>query len=281
MSTEPLRTDLLLDPFGASWAGLRHTAEQAVDAGFDGLWTWDHLSGRVHRSSHVLECWTTLTALAVAVPGVVLGPLVLNVGSRHPGVLAQMAATLQEVSGGRLVLGLGAGGGSATPYVAEQEALGMPRLADPARRRQVEEVVTVLRALWQGRSTTFAGQHVTLSEHEGFLVPDPPPPIVIAGFGPKMAEVAGRVGDGFNTRADHPDLERLCTIARDAHAAAGGDPDRYLVTAFGPLSHRLVDLGSELRARLVELGVARLVLTTKVGRGADGAIAEAGDLLRG
>ena len=97
-----MQVDLLLDPFGARWADVRDAASAAIDAGFAGIWTYDHLDGRVYDAPFVLECWTVLSALAVAAPGVVLGPLVLNVQNRHPGVLATMAATLQEVSGGRL-----------------------------------------------------------------------------------------------------------------------------------------------------------------------------------
>jgi alkanesulfonate monooxygenase SsuD/methylene tetrahydromethanopterin reductase-like flavin-dependent oxidoreductase (luciferase family) len=273
-----VKTDVLIDPFGARWQDVLDVASTAADGGFQGVWTWDHLSGVVHGAPHVLECWTTLTAIAASVPNVVVGPLVLNVGSRHPGVLAQMAATLQDVSGGRLVLGVGAGGGANTPYVAEQRALGMPQLADPVRRRQVEEVVGVLRQAWTGTIEPTTTEHLALDGGSGFLQPDPPPPIVIAGFGPKMAEVAGRVGDGFNAPASSPRLEALCEIARAAHAAAGGDVDRYLVTAFAPLARRWCEAGSDDRERLESLGVHRLVLTVDAGDGV-AAVREAGRML--
>jgi alkanesulfonate monooxygenase SsuD/methylene tetrahydromethanopterin reductase-like flavin-dependent oxidoreductase (luciferase family) len=274
-----VHTDALIDPFDTRWPAALDTARAAVDSGFEGLWTWDHLSGSVHGADHVLECWTTLTALAATFPDVVVGPLVLNVGSRHPGVLAQMAATLQEVSGGRLLLGLGAGGGASTPYVAEQRALGMPRLADPVRRQQVEEVAGVLRQMWTGSLPHTTTQHLALGGGDGFLRPEPPPPIVVAGFGPKMAEVAGRVGDGFNAPASSPQLEALCEIARASHAAAGGDPDRYLVTAFAPLARRWCDPNGPDRARLEALGVQRLVLTAPAGPVGVGAVRDAGALL--
>lgn len=273
-----MHTDVLVDPFGTSWTGMLDTARAAVESGFEGVWTWDHLSGDVHGAPHVLECWTALTALAASIPDVVVGPLVLNVGSRHPGVLAQMAATLQEVSGGRLLLGLGAGGGATTPYVREQEALGMVRLADPARRRQVEDVIAVMRQMWTGRLEPTTTEHLDLGGGGGFLQPDPTPPIVVAGFGPKMAEVAGRVGDGFNAPAASPRLERLCEIGRAAHAAAGHDPDRFLVTTFAPLGRRWCRPGPD-RERLEALGVARLVLTAKAGPIGVAALREAGDEL--
>ena len=197
-----MQVDVLLDTFGTRWTDLRDTAVAAAEAGFGGIWTWDHLDGRVYRAPDVLECWTVLTAVSVAVPDVMVGPLVLNVANRHPGVLAVMAATLQDVSGGRLLLGLGAGGGPDTPYLREQEAIGRTVPPDSARRALVEACVEEVRRLWHA---------------PGFLEPDPAPPFVIGAFGPKMAEIAGRVGDGINTRATHPRLAEIVGIARDAH----------------------------------------------------------------
>ena len=220
----PLRTDLLFDPFDARWPELLAAARATEDAGFDGVWTWDHLAGGVHGQDRVLECWTVLSALAGALRRVSLGPLVLNVANRHPGLVATMAATLQEVSGGRLLLGLGAGGGAGTPYAGEQRALGRAVPSDPVRRRQVAEAVEVIRQLWTGRAAPFEGREYSLGRADGFLRPDPPPPIVIGAFGPRMAELAGRVGDGLNTQASHPRLGDMIDRARRARAAAAGDP---------------------------------------------------------
>ena len=243
-----MQVDVLLDPFGARWSDLRDTARTAVDAGFSGIWTWDHLDGRVYGATHVLECWTVLTAIAVAVPDVMIGPLVLNVANRHPGVLAVMAATLQEISGGRLLLGLGAGGGPDTPYLREQEAIGRTVPADPLRRAQVEACVEEVRHLWQS---------------PGFLKPDPAPPFVIGAFGPKMAAVAGRIGDGINTRATHPRLAEIVDIAREAHARAGRDAASFLVTVFSGLDTGWLTVDSEARRSLAVLGVNRLILLVR------------------
>jgi len=186
-----MQVDLLLDPFGARWSDVRDTARAARDAGFAGIWTYDHLDGRVYDAPFVLECWTVLSELAVDVPGVVLGPLVLNVKNRHSGLLATMSATLQEVSGGRLMLGIGAGAARGTRYAREQEAVGRTADSDALRRAHVETCIREVRRLWRS---------------PGFLAPDPEPPFVIGALGPKMAELAGRVGDGFNAPATHPSL---------------------------------------------------------------------------
>jgi alkanesulfonate monooxygenase SsuD/methylene tetrahydromethanopterin reductase-like flavin-dependent oxidoreductase (luciferase family) len=234
--------DLLFDPFGARWDDVNDGAVAAEAAGFAGVWLYDHLAGSVHGARSVLECWTTLTALAATVPRLNIGPLVLNVANRDPGTLAVMAATLQHVSSGRLLLGLGAGGGTDTPYAAEQVALGRRVAGDAARRRAVEDAVTVLRSVWTGAT----------GGASGFLRPEPPPPVVIGGFGPKMAELAGRIGDGLNTPAG-PRLGALVDVAREAHARSGRDPADFVVTASGRATPRELE-------RLGGLGVDRVIV---------------------
>ena len=249
-----MATDLLLDPFGADWEWVRATALAAEAGGFDGLWTWDHLMGSVHGASHVLECWTVLSALAAITRRVIIGPLTLNVANRHPGTLAVMAATLQQVSGGRLMLGIGAGGGRNTPYAAEQAAFGRPTPGDAIRRQQVEDTVGVLRQVWSGRVQTHTGR-----AGSGFLRPTPAPPVIVGGFGPKMAQLAGRVGDGFNTQAQHPRLAQLLEIARSEHAVSGRSTP-FHATVFTGFSERWLDERGPERARLREPGVDRLIL---------------------
>ena len=228
-----MRVDLLFDPFGGRWEDLRDAAILAEHSGIDGVWLYDHLAGSVHGASSVLECWTVLSALAAAVPRLMIGSLVLNVANRDPGTLAVMAATLQEVSGGRLLLGVGAGGGRDTPYASEQIVLGRPVPGDAARRAAVEATINTLRHVWTG----------SIGSIDGFPQPRPQVPVIVGGFGPKMAEVAGRLGDGINAPAG-ASLPRLLDIARAAHEGAGGDPDRFIVTTSGtPGDDRLVRLG--------------------------------------
>jgi len=242
-----MKTDLLLIPMSARYRDIRAAALAAEEAGFDGLWTWDHLRDPDARSGPgVPEAWTVLTALAEVTRRIALGPLVLNVANRHPGVLANMAATLQTVSGGRLLLGIGAGGSRRTPYAVEQQAIGQAVERDEVRAGRVAEAIELIRRLWSG--------------HAGFLKPEPPPPIIVGGFGPRMAGIAGRHGDGFNTQAMHPRLAELVRLARDAHAGAGRDASAFIVTVFAGLDERWLRGDSRPRRALEDAGVERLIL---------------------
>jgi alkanesulfonate monooxygenase SsuD/methylene tetrahydromethanopterin reductase-like flavin-dependent oxidoreductase (luciferase family) len=258
-----MHTDLLLIPMGARYTQMCDAAIAAEESGFDGVWTWDHLRDLENTGAPTPEVWTVLAALAGATSRVMLGPLVLNVNTRHPGLVANMAATVQDISGGRLLLGLGAGGSKSTPFVAEQRMLGLTVDPDRVRARRVEEAVEVLRRLWSGDSSSYAGQHFRLEQPHGFLRPDPAPPVIIGAFGPRMAEIAGRVGDGINTQAGHPQLADLIATARQAHAASGRDPARFLVTVFGGLGEKWLRQDSPDRAEMERLGVHRLVLLVR------------------
>ena len=86
------------------------------------------------------------------------------------------------------------------------------------------------------------------------------PPIVIAGFGPRMATVAGRHGDGFNTQAGHPDLAGLIAAAQAGRTASGRDPATFEISVFAGLSERWLTPASRDRERLAALGVSRLIL---------------------
>ncbi len=239
-----MKVDLLLDTFGMGWPEVRDAAVAAEATGFDGLWVYDHLSGAVHGEPYVLECWTVLTALTTVTRRVSLGPLVLNMANRSPALLAQMAATLQQVSGGRLLLGVGAGSGPSSPYAVEDEAVGRLSQPDPVRREQLRRYLAEVRGFW--------------SRGDGFLRPSPPPPILVGALGPRMARLAGEVGDGLNTFASQPDLDLVIATARNA----AHRPD-FVVTVLAPFADSWLDPAEPGRQRLAALGVDRLVLTVR------------------
>jgi alkanesulfonate monooxygenase SsuD/methylene tetrahydromethanopterin reductase-like flavin-dependent oxidoreductase (luciferase family) len=256
-----MRIDLLLVPFGATWAEMHEAALAAEEAGFNGLWTFDHFREPGPGSGgSVPECWTVLSALAASTTRLQLGPLVLNVANRKPGLLANMAATLQEISGGRLVLGIGAGGGEGTPYTAEQTMLGQTVQSDRVRAERVAEAATVMRALWSGSTDSYDGRHFQLNRPSGFLRAAPPPPIVIGGFGRRMATIAGRCGDGFNTPARSSGMAALIEIARKERLAAHGSLDGFEVSVFTGFHQIWLRPTSPERVELERLEVGRLIL---------------------
>lgn len=170
------------------------SARRLDEAGYAGVWCWDHFMGRGDKSVAVVESWTTL-AMAAAITGqITVAPFVLNVMNRHPALVARMASTLQLASGGRLILGIGIGGAP-----REHAAYGMAFPEPPERVARLEEAVAVIRALWTGGPVTRASPFYPLAEAYAYPVPDPAPRIVIGGETPAGARLAGRIGDGWTT----------------------------------------------------------------------------------
>jgi alkanesulfonate monooxygenase SsuD/methylene tetrahydromethanopterin reductase-like flavin-dependent oxidoreductase (luciferase family) len=213
-STGPPRIGVALGTIGVPFDWWRESSQRLETAGYAGVWCWDHFTSRGRRPNTVLECWTTLAAVAATTTRIRIGPLVANVTNRHPAVLARMAGTLQEVSGGRLVLGLGIGG-----HPAEHESYGIPFPDVPERVARLEESVAVLRALWTGGPVSLDSRYYPLRDAIALPRPAPPPPIIVGGQSPGGARLAARVGDGWTTRPDL--LDRLRPIYEDACADLG------------------------------------------------------------
>jgi len=168
------------------------SARRLDAAGYAGLWCWDHFMGRGDKTVPVVEAWTTLSMAAAMTRRVTVAPFVLNVMNRHPALVARMASTLQIASGGRLILGIGIGGGK-----AEHEAYGIPFPETPERVARLEEAVEVIRALWTGGPVTRPSAYYPLEDAYSYPVPDPAPRIVVGGETPAGARLAARIGDGW------------------------------------------------------------------------------------
>ena len=121
---------------------------------FDSVWVCDHFYGFDRRTDPFLEGWTTLTWLAARFPNVLVGHHVLGVGYRNPALLAKMAATLQTLSGGRLVLAIGAGWREEEYYAYGYE---FPKAA--VRIRQLEEAVELMRLMWTETAPSSTGRY--------------------------------------------------------------------------------------------------------------------------
>ena len=233
-----LRSGEMRPPSGertVGWAELREMARLAEAIGFDTLWVADHLLFRHSppviipdgKTYGVWECWTLLSALAVATERVTLGPLVACTSFRNPALLAKMADTLDEVSGGRLILGLGAGW-----HEPEYEAFGFPF---DHRAGRFEEALRIIVPLLREGRVAFEGQYFDARDCE--LRPRGPrpngPPIWIGASQPRMMGLVARFADAYNTVwHGHPRMLEEPFAALDAACReAGRNPSSVLRTS--------------------------------------------------
>ncbi|HEY8816416.1 MAG TPA: LLM class flavin-dependent oxidoreductase [Candidatus Dormibacteraeota bacterium] len=175
------------------WGEILSFAERAEAVGVDSLWVYDHMYSNVPgtepRGLH--EAWSLLTALAVATDKVELGQLVMCTSFRPPAMLAKMAVTTDQISGGRLTLGLGAGW-----HDQEYRAFGFPL---DHRVSRFEEALQIIVPLLRGEKVSFKGRYYEVDE--GVLLPkaDRRIPILIAGNKPRMLGLTARYADAWNT----------------------------------------------------------------------------------
>jgi probable F420-dependent oxidoreductase len=175
------------------WADVRTFALHAEAIGLDSIWVFDHFFYRPPDGppEGLHEAWTVLSALAAVTERVELGQLVMCASFRSPALLAKMAATADAVSGGRLILGMGAGW-----YDPEYEAFGYPT---DHRGSRFEEALQVVTPLLRGERVTFEGRYHRVREAE--LLPPPARhiPVLVAGNGPRMLRLTARHADAWNT----------------------------------------------------------------------------------
>jgi alkanesulfonate monooxygenase SsuD/methylene tetrahydromethanopterin reductase-like flavin-dependent oxidoreductase (luciferase family) len=220
--TERLPIGVCVRAIGSEPGWWLESARRLDDAGYAGLWCWDHLQGRRDMTVPVVEGWTAVSMAAAATTRATIGPFVINVMNRHPALVARMSATLQAASGGRLILGLGIGGGD-----DEHDAYGIDFPPPAERVRRLEEAVAVIRALWTGGPVTRPSPFYPLHQAWAHPVPDPPPPILIGGQTPAGARLAARIGDGWTAHDDT--FERDLPIYLDTLAAEGRRREDQLV----------------------------------------------------
>ena len=212
------------------WSATRDAALATEEAGFDSAWVYDHLLFRMGSgpTEGIHECWTVLSALAALTSRVELGILVLAMPFRSPGMLAKMAATAEEVSGGRLILGVGCGW-----HEPEFSAFGFPF---DHRVSRFEEALSVLvPALREGRAS-FSGRYHSVRDLEilpRYTRPDGrPTPLLIAGRGERMLRLVVQHADAWNTAWLGPATQLPPRLA-GLHAAldaAGRDPFSLEIT---------------------------------------------------
>jgi probable F420-dependent oxidoreductase len=202
------------------WELIRETARRAEGAGLDSYWVYDHLLFRDGgTTTGIHECWTLLAALAASTERISLGTLVVCTAFRNPGLLAKMAVTLDEVSGGRLILGLGAGWNE-----PEFDAFGYPF---ERRVSGFEAAVEVIHGLLQDGRISHHSEFGDFRDAE--LAPRPTRriPILIASKRPRMHDITARFADRWNAAwHGRPDdsLRTKIAAVRAACERAGRDP---------------------------------------------------------
>ncbi len=210
-----------------SWADVRDAAVAADQSGLDSVWLADHFFHRASdgTTSGMHEAWTVLSGVAAVTKRVELGTMVLCASFRDPGLTAKMAATLDLMSGGRLILGVGAGW-----HDPEYEAFGLPT---DHRVGRFEEWLEIVARLVRGETVSLNGTYHTVNG--AVLVPPPARriPILVAAFGPRMLDLTARWADQWNTAwfaaADETVQENIRKL-KAAVSASGRPVDAVSVT---------------------------------------------------
>ncbi|MDR0360322.1 MAG: LLM class F420-dependent oxidoreductase [bacterium] len=214
---------------GASYEQLLRVARQTQDCGFDAFFRSDHFlkMGGVSGLPGPTDSWVTLGGLAVQTERIRLGTLVTAATFRQPGPLAIAVAQVDEMSAGRVELGLGTGW-----YAAEHTAYGIPFPELRERFDRLEEQLAIITGLWTappGQTFSYEGRYYTVTDSPGLPKPlqQPRPPIIIGGGGPRRTpRLAARYADEFNVAFRSPEESgQLIERVRDACREAGRERD--------------------------------------------------------
>jgi F420-dependent oxidoreductase-like protein len=214
-------------------AGLVGTAEQS---GWDSVWVMDHyfqLPALGGVEQPMMEAYTLLGALAARTQRVQLGTLVTGVTYRNPGILAKIVTTLDIISKGRAILGIGGAW-----YDTEHRGLGVKYPSDRVRLDMLEEAVQVCRAMFTGDDVNFRGNHYVLEHARNLPRPVQPggPKIMIGGGGEKRTlRLVARYADKCNVTGDVSTLARKIEVLHRHCAEVGRDPADVDVTWMSPL----------------------------------------------
>lgn len=253
----------------------REVWREAEELGFHAAYTYDHLSWRSFRDKPWFGAIPTLTAAAASTERIRLGTLVTSPNFRHPVTLAKELMSLDDISGGRVVLGIGSGG---TGFDAT--ALGQEPWSPRERAARFGEFVGLLDTLLTQRAVTERGTYYTADEARNIpgCVQQPRLPFAVAATGPRGLALAARYGQAWVTTGDPalfdegtPEQSRAAIRGQverlgEACAAAGRDPgelERIMLTGFTPDRNAMldsVDAFVDFAGRHAELGITEIVL---------------------
>jgi alkanesulfonate monooxygenase SsuD/methylene tetrahydromethanopterin reductase-like flavin-dependent oxidoreductase (luciferase family) len=213
------------------WHRFTEQGKQVEVLGFDKIWLPDHFVNPEDPDMEWFDCWTALAALVAHTEKIVLGSLVASMTLRNPAVLARMALTVDHISGGRLELGVGAGG---VPNC--HKMTGIPQWPPRERSERYKEFVEILDHMLTHEVTTYEGHYFNIQE--ALMRPAPiskPRPVLnVAAHGPRALKLAGQYGDAWNTLSPGKDLtpkqhsdntRQRCDMMAEFAIDAGRDPD--------------------------------------------------------
>ncbi|HVM97476.1 MAG TPA: TIGR03560 family F420-dependent LLM class oxidoreductase [Candidatus Acidoferrales bacterium] len=180
-----------------SWQETQATALELDRLGFHSVWFNDHLYGIPMPQLPILEAWTALAAVGAITQRVELGTLVTPVGFRNPALLAKMAATLDFITSGRVIVGLGSGW-----FESEFKGYGLPFPKLKQRLEQLDEAATIMKLLWTDEQSSFEGRHFRVDSVYCEPKPVRRPPILVGGGGEKvLLRIAAQHADIWNNLA--------------------------------------------------------------------------------
>ncbi len=214
-----------------SWDEILQIAAHCQETGWDGLYFADHFMpngpGPEPLDGNILECWSVIAALAASVPRLRLAPLVTSVTYRHPAVLAKIAAGIDQISHGRLTLGIGAGW-----QVNEHASYGITLGTVHERMDRFEEAAQILRSLLGRPRTTFSGRYFRLVDapNQPAPVQDPLPLLVGGGGERRTMRIAARYADHWNSWTTPEVLQHKVSVLRAHCEDLGRDPGEVHVS---------------------------------------------------
>jgi alkanesulfonate monooxygenase SsuD/methylene tetrahydromethanopterin reductase-like flavin-dependent oxidoreductase (luciferase family) len=216
---------IYLPQVGFSYDALLERARWVEELGFDSLWLFDHLFFE-GPPAPTLEGWTLAAALLQATSRIRVGHLVTCNNFRHPVLVAKMASTLDAISGGRFVLGMGSGS-----VAHEHEVTGLPWGSFAERTSRLEESLDIITRLLAGETVSHTGAHYTVDGVVCSPAPERPIPLVLGGGGARTLDLVARYADWWNcpTYSLH-DLPGRIDALRDACARHGRDPSAIRLT---------------------------------------------------
>jgi F420-dependent oxidoreductase-like protein len=219
--TRPVRFGVTLPQIKRTWAEARDAAVEFDRLGFHSVWVCDHLYGVPMPNLPILEAWSELAAVAAVTNRVELGTLVTPPFFRNPAVLAKQVATIDQISNGRVIVGLGSGW-----FASEYEAYGAPFPPVGERLQALEETCELMKLLFTEEQATFTGKHARAEQAWCEPKPVRRPPILIGGGGEqKLLRIVAKHADIWNNLAvNQAKLGEKVEVLRRRCDEAGRDP---------------------------------------------------------